>query len=238
LLIPLTLGMVYWFQRPDGKLHVTFSGGSAFIQTPSGKQVVYSGGGNIAPLTSAGMPVWDQEVDALILPRRDDFARRDALPVLQRYRVGLLVMPGGKDEPSDALAVWSAAARANALRTMTVTTSTQVELEPDVRLVFDTGRTNRGAQQITAWVQHGETRIVLAGEAGIAEDVGGSDIVFVSADAVSADRLNALQPRWVIWTDASGGDIAHDLNRDIRAIALRNVQNVTFTSDGQNVTMR
>jgi competence protein ComEC len=238
LLIPLTLGMVYWFQRPDGRLHVTFSGGSAFIQTPSGKQVVYSGGGNIAPLTSGGMPVWDQEVDVLILPRRDDFARRDALPLLQRYRIGLLVTPGGKDEPSAALAEWSAVAQVNALRTMTVTTGVRIELEPGVTLAFDTGRTNRGAQQIAAWVQHGANRIVLAGEAGIPDEIAGSDIVFVSADGVSADRLNALQPRWVIWTDASGGDMSHNLNRGIRAIALRNVQNVTFIGDGQNVTMR
>lgn len=241
VLIPLTLGAVYWFQRPDGRLHVTFSGGSAFIQTPSGRQVIYSGGGNIAPLTSGTMPVWDQEVDVLILPRRDDFARRDALPLLQRYRVGLLVMPGGEDEPSDALAIWSTTSQANALRTMTVTTGAQVELEPGVTLVFDTGRTHRGAQQITAWVRHGSTRIVLAGEAGIPDSVthgvSGSDVVFVSAGGVSADQLNALTPRWVIWADTSGG-ISRDLNRGIRTLALRDAQNVTFTSNGQNVTMR
>jgi hypothetical protein len=187
------------------------------------------------------MPVWDQEVDVLILPRRDDFARQDALPLLQRYRVGTLVIPTGKDEPSDALAIWSAASQANALRTMTVTSGTQIELEPDVTLVFDTGWTNRGAQQITAWVRHGSTRIVLAGEAGIpngvTDDGSGSDVVFVSAGGVSTDQLNILKPRWVIWADTSG-DISRDLNRGIRALALRNVQNVTFTSNGQDVTMR
>jgi competence protein ComEC len=238
VVVPLTLGVAYWFQRPDGRLHVTFSGGSAFVQTPGGRQIIFAGGGNIVPLVSAAMPVWDQEVDVLIVPRRDDFARRDALPLLQRYRVGLLAAPNGVDEPSDTLAVWSNTAHQNAQRAVDIAASTRIELEPNVTLIFEQGRTSRGAQQMTARLVHGAVQIVLAGDAGLPDGAEGSAVVFVGTRGASAgaERLNAVRPRWVVWADTGG--VPTRLSPAIHALALRDSGRVTFVSDGRNVTTR
>jgi len=59
---------VYWYQRPDGKMHVTLSGAGAFVQTPSGQQVIFAGGGGVLPVMGRAMSLWDKGVELIVLP--------------------------------------------------------------------------------------------------------------------------------------------------------------------------
>ena len=91
--ILVTLGLVICYQRPDGKLHVTFAGAGAFVQTPAGNQVVFAGGGGVLPVMGRAMPLWDRGVELLVMPARTDNApcRHAALPA---------TLPGGHAHPT------------------------------------------------------------------------------------------------------------------------------------------
>ncbi|PJF45304.1 MAG: hypothetical protein CUN48_19565, partial [Candidatus Thermofonsia Clade 3 bacterium] len=88
-------------------LHAIFLGGSAIIQSPSGHQAVFAGGGgDVASTLDRIAPLWDREIELLITPQRSEYTRRDTLPLLQRYRVQTLVVPDGSEAEGDSLAEW------------------------------------------------------------------------------------------------------------------------------------
>lgn len=74
---------IIWFrQRPDGKLHVTFfdigQGDATFIHTPGGRQVLVDGGQYSSQLLDhlgREMPFWDKDIDILAAthPDKDHF---------------------------------------------------------------------------------------------------------------------------------------------------------------------
>lgn len=227
------IGFVLWAQRPDGKLHVTFAGEGAFIQTPAGKQIVFAGGGSVLPVMGRAMPLTDRAIELLILPRRNDFARGDTLPVLQRYAVGVALLPEGEDEPSSMLTEWEDTARVAARQVVTALPGTRVTLEPGVTLTVE----QRADGAIGARLSYGETVFELAGDAMIISGtVQPGSLVFVGAQKNIAPALEAAQPRWVVWADAGGRPPA--LPSPIRAINLRDAGIVEFISDGQHIVVR
>ncbi len=227
------VGIVLWIQRPDGKLHVTFVGEGAFIQTPAGKQIVFAGGGGVLPVMGRAMPLTDRAVELLILPQRNDFARGDTLPVLQRYTVGVTLMPRGEDEPSTMLTEWEDAARTRARQVKAVPPGTRVILEPGVVLTIE----QRMNGAIGGRLSYGSTVFELAGDTMvISGTVQPGSVVFVGVRGASPALLAAAQPRWVVWADAGGAPPR--LNADIRPIALRDVGMVEFISDGQRIVVR
>ena len=238
--VALVIGAVYVYQRPDGKLHVTFSGAGAFIQTPAGKQVVFAAGGGVLPVMGRAMPVWERGIELVVLPRHDDIARADTLPLLQRYRVGTLILPAGEDDPSARLDEWTAQARASVTQVISVPMGTRAIIEPGVvltvveRLGPSYGSAAREA--IGLRLSYGDTHFELAGDTGvISGTLGNTDVVFVGVEKGVADVLNAAQPRWVVWADAGGAPAR--LDRSIHAVALRDVEVVEFISDGKSLTI-
>jgi competence protein ComEC len=229
------LGGVYWFQRPDGSLHVTFTGKGAFIQTPAGRQVVFAGGGGVLPVMGRAMPVWDKSIDLLLLPQRDDYARGDTLPILQRYKPDVIIQPAGEDEPSTMLDEWNRQAGAQSVQVITVPMGTRVELEPDV--VLTVGQRLNGA--IGARLTYGAVTFELAGDAAvISGTINGADVVFVSVRGAKAPVLNLAHPRMVVWADAGGAPPALDRAIRIRAFTLRDLNTVEFVSDGKTLWTR
>ncbi len=226
-------GMALWTQRPDGKLHVTFAGKGAFIQTPAGKQIVFAGGGGVLPVMGQAMPFNDRALELLILTQRSDLARGDTLPVLQRYVVGVALVPEGEDEPSSMLTEWEDAARANARQVMAAPPGTRVVVEPGVVLTIE----QRANGAIGARLSYGETVFELAGDAQmISGTVQPGSVVFVGARGASPELLAAAQPRWVVWADTGGAPPR--LSNDIRRINLRDVDVIEFVSDGQHIVIR
>ncbi|MCS7062337.1 MAG: ComEC/Rec2 family competence protein, partial [Anaerolineae bacterium] len=231
--IVASLGFVLWVQRPDGKLHVTFTGKGAFIQTPNGKHMVFAGGGGVLPVMGRAMPLTDRSIELLILPRRDDAARGETLPLLQRYRVGVVLLPKGEDEPSPMLEDWQSYAEISVRQVLTIVPGARVVLEPGVVLTI----AQRADGAIGARLSYGETVFELAGDAPlISGTIQAGSVVFTRARGNATEMVQAAQPRWVIWADAGGAPPT--LQPPIRALNLRDVAFVEFVSDGRHIIVR
>jgi competence protein ComEC len=231
--ILLTIGLVAWYQQPDGKLHVTFSGAGAFVQTPAGNQVIFAGGGGVLPVMGRAMPLWDKGVELAILPTRSDNARGDTLPLLQRYQVGTLIQPEGEDEPSAMLDEWSTQARAGRTQVLSVPMGTRAIIEPGVVLTI----VQRENGCIGARLQYGTTSFELIGNThALSGTLNSADVAFASPKLNDAEVLDAAHPRYVVWADTGG--VPERLAQGIRTFILRDVQTVEFVSDGESVVAR
>lgn len=230
--IVLALGGVYWYQQPDGKLHVTFTGKGAFVQTPAGRQIVFAGGGGVLPVMGRAMPVWDKDIDLLLLPRRNDAARGDTLPILQRYKPDVILQPDGTDDPSAMLDEWSRQAVGQGVQVMTTAAGSRIELEPMVELTV----TKRAKHDIGLRLAYGAVTFEMVGDTvAISGTIDNADVVFVSVHGASADVINDAHPRNLVWADAGGAPPA--LARSIRAFILRDLNTITFVSDGKTLWM-
>lgn len=229
--ILVAIGLVAWYQRPDGKLHVTFSGAGAFVQTPGGNQVIFAGGGGVLPVMGRAMPLWDKGVELLILPARSDNARADSLPLLQRYQVGALIQPDGEDEPSAMLDEWTT--NAGQTQVLSVPIGTRVIIEPGVMLTIE----QRSNGCIGARLQYGATSFDFTGNTrAISGTLANADVVFASPKLNGAEALNAALPHYVVWADTGGAP--ERLAQDIHPFILRDVEMVEFVSDGVTVIKR
>ncbi len=231
--ITATIGVVLWLQRPDGKLHVTFAGPACFIQTPSGKQMVFAGGGGVLPAMGRGMPLADRAIELVMLPRRDDRARSDTLPILQRYRVGALILPAGEDEPTPMQEEWTAQAKAQSARIIAPPVGTRVVLEPGVVLTVE----ERMLGGIGAQLSYGEVDLRAGRRCAAHREYFERGQRRVRGRAGQDNRmcLDAARPRWVVWADAGGAP--PKLDASIRSIALRDVGAVEFVSDGRGLAV-
>jgi competence protein ComEC len=233
LLVLAVMGGAWWYQRPDGKLHVVFSGGGAFVQTPSGQQIVFAGSTVLAPMGRL-MPNWDRQIELLLVPRRDDRARAEALPTLQRYAIGQLIMPSQSsqgDEPSATLEAWNEAVQKQAASVITPSPSQQIVLEPGLTLIVQ--------QQLEGSVSlklvYGEVSFEFVGSARpIRANVSRDAVLFISPRLADAEMLNEVGPRWVIWADV-GGRVPAGLAPAIKSLALKDAGEVAFVSDGRSL---
>jgi competence protein ComEC len=85
---------------PDGRLHVAFldvgQGDAILITTPTGAQILVDGGPDPATLLAAlghHMPFWDRSLDVVINTHPDSDHLAGLLAVVDRYRVGLVIVP-------------------------------------------------------------------------------------------------------------------------------------------------
>jgi competence protein ComEC len=84
---------------PDGRLHVSFldvgQGDAAFLQTPSGRQILIDCGPDTALLQGLGkrMSFFDRSIDLLILSHADLDHIGGCIDVLRRYFVGSVLFP-------------------------------------------------------------------------------------------------------------------------------------------------
>ncbi|MFN4293514.1 MAG: ComEC/Rec2 family competence protein [Thermoflexales bacterium] len=237
--VALALGGVYWFQRPDGKLHVVFVGGSAIIQSPSGHQAVFAGGGgDVAAIVERLAPLWDRKIELLVVPQRGEYSRRDALPLLHRYRVETLVVPGGSEAEGDSSAEWQRALASNVGRVVTASAGASFTLDADVSVVVAIRAPERdGSQVIGAHLIHRSVVIDLVGRYEATEHPARPDLIFLGSTKADAARLNRALPRWVVWADTSGAPLT-GLDPRIRVVNLREFRQVAYTSDGIRLIAR
>ncbi len=237
--VALALGGVYWFQRPDGKLHVVFAGGSAIIQSPSGRQAVFAGGGgDVASMVDRAAPLWDREIELLIVPQRSEYSRRDALPLLHRYRVETLVVPGGSEAEGDSLAEWRHTLISNVGRIVTASPGMSFTLDAGVSVVIEMRVPGRdGLQIIGAYLIYDAVVIDLVGNYEAIGHPAQQELIFLSPAKADVAKLNDAQPRWIVWTDTSGAPPT-GLDPRIRVVNLRDVGQIAYTSDGVRLIVR
>ena len=234
LVIVGVMAGVWWYQRPDGKLHVVFSGGGAFVQTPAGQQIVFAGSTVLAPMGRA-MPLWDHDIELLILPQRDDRARAEALPFLQRYAIRQWVLPAGNDEPSATLDEWQSEMQKQTDPALITPTNDQpIVLEPGLELRVQTELGGAIALKLT---YHEVTFDLIGNARPIRQTLSQDAVLFMAPRQADANMLNAAAPRWVIWADA-GGRAPAGLAPAIKTIALKDAGVVEFVSDGRGLTVK
>ncbi|MCS7056936.1 MAG: ComEC family competence protein [Thermoflexales bacterium] len=231
-LVAVVLGGIYWFQRPDGKLHAIFMGSSAVIQSPSGKQAVFVGEGNAAALLERVVPVWDREIELLIVPQRNERGRLDALPLLRRYRVGTLLVPSGDEVAGESAAEWQGAVASSVARVVTATPGMSLTLDGDVFVAIEMRAPARdGAQVIGVRVIHGAVAMDLVGDHQALGHPTAPTLIFLAPAKADIAELNAARPRWVVWAD-SAGTPPIGLDPRIRAVNLKDAGQIAYTSDG------
>ncbi|HQV70386.1 MAG TPA: ComEC/Rec2 family competence protein [Thermoflexales bacterium] len=225
---------VWYFQKPDGKLHVTFSGGGAFAQTPAGNQFIFAGSGDVLSIASRAMPVWDRQAEFVFAPSRSERVRAGTLPVLQKYAVGQFIQPPALSHADEISDTWTSDAQTLVGGFLAPRQGERIQLEPGLALVI----IPRGRAELGARLEYGSVKIDLAGESlTLAGTLDGDSVVFVSPrqrDAV--EQLNKAAPRWVVWADA--GAIPRGLDAKIRAISLRETGPAEFVTDGKTITLR
>ena len=89
----------------------TSHGESIFIETPNGNRMLVDGGGDttqVADILGGMMPIWDREIDIVLLTHPDADHVGGLPEVLRRFSVGT-VLHSGQDSTSDAFASWSTA---------------------------------------------------------------------------------------------------------------------------------
>lgn len=232
-------GGLFWFQRPDGRLHITFVGSSAIIQTPTGKQMIFAGSGDVASILGRMMPIGDREIELLVLPQRSDRLLNDLSPVMQRYRVATIIAPSGPARPNDRLAEWVQAA-SNATRVITVPFNTAYDLDPELTLMVEGRAPGRdGSQTIGVRLVHGANKIDLIGDSAPIAFAPDQDLIFVKPGPAQMNGLNEAEPGWVVWTDTPGVPArVQGLQRTIRAISLKAIGQITGVSDGEKLVFR
>ena len=248
VVIVATLGGVYWFQQPDGQLHVVMSGSGAYIQTPGGRQFVFGGSTVIAPM-GRSMPLWDRQVEWLFVPQAGDRTLEQALPILQRYSVQTLLIDAAyaspRAEPSPMRAEWDAALH-TALHPALQDNSTAAPqlMRKPITLTLEAGLSMQVHPALEGgWVgtlHYGSTHIVLAGEAQPTRPSFSGDpantLLFLAPRDADPRLLNAMSPRWIIWAD-TGGRPPNGLRRDLRTLSLKDIGAVEFVSNGRTWTL-
>jgi len=94
------LVVLFFLQRPDGKLHLVFcdvgQGDAIFLTTPSGKQLLVDGGPNDQVLSclSHHMLFWDRDLDLVALTHPQSDHLTGLISVLERFKVENLLTSG------------------------------------------------------------------------------------------------------------------------------------------------
>jgi len=236
-LTALGLGVLLWFQRPDGRLHVTFVGSSAIIRSPDGAQAVFLGDGDVVNALRRMMPVGDGELELLIVPQRSERHWRNAGFLLAHYRVRELVLPPGRDQVTDDLAAARQVVRRNAAQVVTAADGTTLALGRQVSLTIALRMPAQDGQQtIGTRLRYGEVNIDLVGDQQAINYEPRSTLVFLGWAQADVAALKAAGPRWVVWTDGAG--LPPALGVPIRTLNLKEISEVALMSDGQQLILR
>ena len=106
LLLLAILATAWAWQRPDGRLHVSFldveQGDAILIQAPDGKQMLVDGGQYPSLLSSRigeQLPFWDKEIDLVVATHPDTDHVGGLVDLFDSYRVGQVITNGTHDEP-------------------------------------------------------------------------------------------------------------------------------------------
>jgi competence protein ComEC len=105
LLIFLLLAAAWLWQRPDGKLHVSFldvgQGDAILIESPDGRQMLVDGGQYPSLLLSRvgeQLPFWDKSIDLVVATHPDADHVAGLVDLFESYEVGQVITNGSHAE--------------------------------------------------------------------------------------------------------------------------------------------
>ncbi len=182
---------------PDGRLHTVFldvgQGDAAFLQTPSGRQILIDCGPDTALLQGLGkrMSFFDRSIDLLILSHADLDHIGGCIDVLRRYTVTSVLFPA-VDADVPRFREFTAMLTQQRIPVLLANPAQHIDLGDGVLLDilwptddalarFD----DRNDLSVTLRVTHGETSILFTGDLGEAAE---SALLASGAD-VRADIL-------------------------------------------------
>jgi len=239
LLIAAIVGGVYWYQQPDGQLHVITAGNGIFIQTPQGRQIVIGGGNGVLAVMGRSMPLWDQQVDLLVLTEHDDRARDAALPILQRYQVAALLSPVSDvaDEPTPMLARWQSALAQSQPITLVHQVGTPIQVEPDLQLQV----TEQSDGSLCLRLIYAQERFEFLGSrSATAQNLSRDSIVFLNPKPRLPQPIGLLKkigPRWLIWADTAPAPSLTNSAISNHSVSMREVGQLEFVTSGAKTTV-
>lgn len=110
-LVVVAAALVLWWQsRPDGRLRLIFpatSGDVLIMITPGGRVVLIDGGADpsaLPQILGRLMPVWERDIDAIVLTKADRSRLPGLLATARRYSIGTALLPAQpKTEEEQAL---------------------------------------------------------------------------------------------------------------------------------------
>ncbi len=267
--IALALGTQWGANRPDGNLHVHFfdvgQGDATLIQTPSGRQILIDGG-NFPVLMKQHLgqtlPLWDREIDLLIVTHPDADHVTGLPDLFDRYRFDQLLVAyptaedgvGGPYVELLERAIESGAeiVRPTAGDTLVIGDGVQVEvLHPGPTLLED----GRNDNSLSIRLVYGETRLLLTGDA----EVAGENAMLAAnvplqaeiykaghhgANNASSDRfLDVVKPQLVIVSAGADNRFGHPHPDVLARVQQRGAKvlrtdvhgSIELVSDGESV---
>jgi len=200
---------------PDGRLHMTFldvgAGDAAWIETPSGRQVVVDGGPSGTTMMAylgQRMAFWDRAIDMVVLTDGTDAHVFGVVPILERYQVSRLWLPPAAKGAGAAWERVGALAEARTIAVAEPLTGMRVEVGDGVILTFvhPSARDEEGEGIVVLRVDYGTTCFLLSASADLSAEQAmvargeelRCDVLQVgrqgSRDATSLPYLRAVQP--------------------------------------------
>lgn len=253
------LGVVWLrFQLRDlGQLTVRFfdvgQGDAILVTTPSGNHILIDGGPDNALLHKIGraLPVWDREIELVVLthPHADHLI--GLVELLRRYRVRQVLGSGMASETPEYQAL-HAELRRQGMTEIIARGPVEQRLEPNLALrlwyppeaVAFTNNPNDAS--VVLQLVYGATEVLLtgdleaAGQRGLPREKLSSDILKVahhgSADAMAPDVLTAISPRLAV-ISVGENTYGHPSLRVIRTLE-RQGATVATTQNHGDITVR
>ena len=178
LAVVVLLAGAWWWQRPDGRLHVAFldvgQGDATLIQSPDGRQVLIDGGrypSVVLERLGEQMPFWDHSLDLVIATHPDDDHAAGLVSVVERYDVAEVLTNGAAAGDDAGYAALLAAAEATGAPVLVATPGQRIDLGDGARLdILSAGGATDNDASVVARLVYGELSVLLTGDAGEAAE--------------------------------------------------------------------
>lgn len=185
------------------------------------------------------MPLWDQQVDLLVLTEHDDRARDAALPILQRYQVAALLLPdsGAADEPTPMLAQWQSTLAQSQPITLTNRVGTPIQIEPDLQLQV----TEQSDGSLSLRLSYGRERFEFLGNrSATTQNLSQDSLAFLNPKPrfpQPIGLLTKISPRWLIWADTAPAPTRTNSAISNHSVSMREVGQLEFVTNGAKTTV-
>ncbi len=256
-------------EERGGKLTVAFldvgQGDAAFIESPTGVQVLVDGGPGRGVLRALGreMPFFDRSLDVVIATHPDQDHIGGLPDVLARYKVAHIIEPGVAVETAVYRAFVEGIAREGATRTL-ARRGERIVLGGGVFLDIlfpdrDPSGLEPNVASIVAKLTYGETSFLLTGDSpksiegylaaldGTALDVDVLKVGHHGSKTSTSDQLLGLaSPAYVVISAGKGNRYGHPHSEVLDALSRFDVEElgtyergtIIFESDGREVRLK